>query len=140
MNGITIGAVARQAKVNIDTLRYYEREGILPRPLRTPANYRLYTGDAVKRVRFVKRAQELGFSLSEIKELLLLRAAPRARCEAVRERAEAKMKDIAAKIASLNGIRAALAKLVQQCRGKAAITECPILESLEKGREAESDD
>ncbi len=138
MDGITIGVVAKQAKVNIDTLRYYERRGILPRPLRTAANYRLYTEDAVRRVRFIKRAQELGFTLSEIKELLALRAAPRGRCAAVRGRAELKMRDIEAKIASLNAMRSALATLVRQCRGRATATECPILESLGKRREAEN--
>ena len=67
MNGLTIGTVAQQAGVNIETLRYYERKGIIPKPLRTSSNYRLYSKETVRRVRFVKRAQELGFSLREIK-------------------------------------------------------------------------
>jgi MerR family mercuric resistance operon transcriptional regulator len=80
MGGRTIGVVAKQANVHVETLRYYERRGLVTRPPRSVANYRLYPADAVRRLRFIKHAQALGFSLKEIKELLSLRAAPRARC------------------------------------------------------------
>ena len=83
-----IGAVAPRADVNIQTVRYYERRGLLPKPPRTESNYRLYSEDSVRRVRFVKRAQELGFSLKEIKELLALRINSRGTRAQVRERAE----------------------------------------------------
>ena len=108
MNGLTIGEVAAQAEVHIETLRYYERRGLVERPPRSASNYRLYPEDAVRRVRFIKRAQELGFSLKDIKELLSLRAAPEAGCHEVRAHAEAKIKDIDDKIGSLTAMKHAL--------------------------------
>ena len=84
MDGLTIGAVAKQANVRVETLRYYERQGLVARPPRSRSNYRLYPADTVRRVQFIKRAQSLGFSLQEITELLTLRAEPTARCADVR--------------------------------------------------------
>ena len=130
MEGLRVGEVASQAGVNLQTVHYYERRGLLLRPPRTLSNYRAYPADAVKRVRFVKRAQELGFTLKEIKELLSLRAAPRSRCADVRKRAEVKVRDIEAKIRALEAMRKGLAKLVRECSGKGPVTECPILEVL----------
>jgi MerR family mercuric resistance operon transcriptional regulator len=115
----------------VETLRYYERRGLVARPLRNVANYRLYSAEIVQRVRFIKHAQALGFSLKEIKELLALRAAPRARCADVRIRAEAKINTIDAKIRALQAMRKALAKLVTECAGHGPITDCPILEALD---------
>ena len=80
MEGLKVGEVAKKAGVNLQTIHYYERRGLLPQPPRTGSNYRAYPEDSVRRVQFVKRAQELGFTLKEIKELLSLRARPRARC------------------------------------------------------------
>ena len=125
-----IGRLAAQAGVNVQTLRYYERRGLLPRPPRTETNYRAYPEDAVVRVRFVKRAQELGFSLLEIKELLSLRAAPRARCADVLQRSKRKIQDIDDKIATLRRMRRALSKLMAECHGTLPVTKCPILEAL----------
>lgn len=131
MDGLTIGDVAARAAVNIETLRYYERRGLIPRPPRGASNnYRLYPPDTVLRVRFVKRAQELGFSLKEVKELLSLRAAPKARCTDVRSRAEEKLKDVDERIRSLRAMRKALLGLVAQCAGRGPVSECPILEAL----------
>jgi MerR family copper efflux transcriptional regulator len=87
MKGVTIGDVAKQAKVRIETLRYYEREGLVASPPRSLSNYRLYPEDTVRRVQCMKRAQELGFSLKEIKELLSLRIEPTTSCADVRNRA-----------------------------------------------------
>jgi MerR family copper efflux transcriptional regulator len=131
MDGLTIGGVAEQANVHIETLRYYERRGLVARPLRSLSHYRLYPQDAVRRVRFIKHAQELGFTLKEIKELLSLRAAPKTRCADVRERAEAKMKDIEEKIRALQAMKKALAKLVAECAGRGPVTDCPILDALD---------
>jgi Hg(II)-responsive transcriptional regulator len=133
MDGLTIGEVAKQANVHIETLRYYERQGLVPRPRRSVSNYRLYTEDSVRRVRFIKAAQELGFSLAEIRELLSLRSIPRTRCTEIRQRAKAKVKAIEAKIASLQAMKQALAKLVAECSGDGPVTECPILESFDAG-------
>ncbi len=131
MTGFTIGDVAKRAGVNIETLRYYERRRLIGKPPRTAANYRRYPEETVLRVRFIKRAQELGFSLKEIHELLSLRAAPRARCGDVRERAEEKMRDIDEKMRSLRRMKRALGNLVSECHGDGPVTECPILEALD---------
>src|SRR5687768_7323037 len=131
MDGLTIGEVAEQAKVHIETLRYYERQGLVARPPRSLSNYRLYPQDAVRRVQFIKRAQELGFSLKGIKELLSLRAAPEAECGEIRAHAEAKIKDIEEKVSALMAMKSALSKLVTECSREGPLTECPILESLD---------
>ena len=131
MNGRTIGELAEQAKVHVETIRYYERRGLIERPPRSAANYRLYPEDAVRRVRFIKRAQGLGFSLKDIKELLSLRAAPEAECGEIRAHAEAKIRDIDEKMDSLTAMKRALSMLVAECSGAGPLTECPILESLD---------
>lgn len=131
VTGLKVGEVAKQAGVNLQTVHYYERRGLLPRPPRTDSNYRAYPQDAVKRVRFIKRAQELGFSLNEIKELLSLRATPRTRSADVRKRAEAKALDIDTKIRTLRAMRRGLSKMLNECSGKGPATQCPILEALD---------
>ncbi len=132
MNGLTIGAVAQQAGVRIETLRYYERKGIVPRPPRTSSNYRVYPEETVRRVRFVKRAQELGFSLNEIKELLALRATRGATCEDVCRQALHKIGDIEEKIQTLQAMKQALRKLVKECdSANAPVSDCAILEALD---------
>jgi MerR family copper efflux transcriptional regulator len=131
MNGLTIGEVAELAEVHIETLRYYERRGLIEEPPRSASNYRLYPEDAVRRLRFIKRAQELGFSLKDIKELLSLRATPEAECGEIRAHAEAKIKDINEKVRALMAMKSTLSKLVTECSGEGPLTECPILESLD---------
>ena len=128
---LTIGKVAKQAGVNIDTLRYYEREGLIAKPVRNGSNYRVYSEETVLRVRFVKRAQELGFSLGEIKELLELRISEEASCAEVRNQAQVKIEDLDGKISSLRAMRRALSKLVAQCSGQGPVSECPILDALD---------
>jgi len=135
MTGLKIGEVAKQAGVNLQTIHYYERRGLLPKPPRTGSNYRAYPEDAVLRVRFIKRAQEIGFTLKEIKDLLSLRAAPRTRCADVRERAETKVRDIDAKVRTLHAMRKALTKLIGACSGSGPVSQCPILESLDSESE-----
>lgn len=125
--------VARAAGVHVQTLRFYEREGILPAPRRAPSGYRQYGEDAVRIVRFVKRAQELGFTLREAKELLRLRAAGPKRASAARAAAVAKAKDIDEKVRDLLAMRAALTTLVEACTcADGGAVRCPILEALEK--------
>jgi MerR family mercuric resistance operon transcriptional regulator len=131
MDGLTIGKVAKQAKVRIETLRYYERQGLVARPLRNRSNYRLYPVDTVRWVQFIKRAQSLGFSLQEIAELLTLRAEPTARCADVRVCAVAKIHHIDDKMRALQAMKTALVKLVEACAGDSPITDCPILELLD---------
>ena len=135
MAGLTIGKVAERAGVKIDTLLYYERQGVIAPPERNGSNYRVYTQDAVLRVRFVKRAQELGFSLAEIKELLELRVSEEASCADVRDQALAKVADLDQKIRSLQSMRGVLSKLAKECSGQGPVSDCPILDTLnEKGR------
>lgn len=137
MDGLTTGQLAQTAAVHVETLRYYERRGLLKRPPRSATNYRLYPEDAVRQVRFIKRAQELGFSLREVKELLALRSGHSASsAERIRERATAKLKDIDEKIRSLQSMKRALQPLVAACPGRGSVSGCPIMESLNSSRDA----
>ena len=129
---LTIGRLARIAQVGVSTLRFYEREGLLPRPPRTASNYRLYPTEAVRRIRFVRRAQELGFTLTEIKQLLNLRVAGASTCVHVRQRAEIKIRDIGKRIDSLRRMARALTKLSSACGKKQPNQTCPILDHLEE--------
>jgi MerR family mercuric resistance operon transcriptional regulator len=131
MNGLTIGKVARSAGMAIDTVRYYEREGLLNKPARTASGYRHYSPDAVARLRFIRQAKELGFTLSEIRELLTLRVAPGKSCADVRSRAQAKIADVEKRIAQLDRMKRALVKLTAACSGRGPTSECPILDALE---------
>lgn len=131
MTTLTRGELAKRCEVNFETIRYYEQQGLIPQPSRTVSNYRVYDEDTVRRVRFIKRAQELGFTLKEIKDLLSLRAAPGAGCADVYERAEVKIQSIDEKIRTLKAMRRALSKLMSECTGRGGITECPILDALE---------
>jgi len=131
-NRLTIGEVAREAGVNIETVRYYERRGLIPRPPRSESGYRLYSENTIRLIRFIRHAKELGFSLREIKELLSLRVTEGVSCAQVKEKTEAKIAEIEERIQSLKKIKSALLKLTRECTGKGPISECPILETLEK--------
>lgn len=128
------GELAEAAQVNIETLRYYERRGLIPAPARSPANYRRYPHHTIDRVRFVKHAQDLGFSLDEIKELLSLRASRGAKSGDVKRRAVKKIDEIESRIDALKGIRVALQHLVSQCSGEGPVEDCTILHAIEAGR------
>lgn len=128
------GQLAEAAQVNIETLRYYERRGLIPAPPRSPANYRRYPSQAIGRVRFVKHAQDLGFSLDEIKELLSLRATRGAKSGEIKRRATKKVDEINDRIRALEQIRGALQHLVSQCSGDGPVEECTILHAIEAGR------
>ena len=130
MAGLRTSDLARAAGVNVETLRFYERRGLLPPPPRRPSGYREYPPDAVDLVRFIQRARALGFSLAEIKELLALREVPRATCGDVTLIARKKADEIDAKIRDLGSMKAALTDLLKSCTGSAPITRCPIIESL----------
>ncbi len=131
LNKLTIGEVARQAGVHVETLRYYERRGIIDKPPRSGANYRLYPSETIHRVRFIKRAQELGFSLTETAELFSLRMNPEASRAEVKTRAEEKLTDIEAKIQTLQRMKKALRTITARCDGTGSTTDCPILNALE---------
>lgn len=131
------GEVAAQAGVNVQTLRYYERRGLLKEPERRRSGYREYPPEAVQLIRFVKRAQELGFTLSEIEELLRLRNDQSASCSEVRAAAQAKIEDINQKVLSLRAMKRALGVLVSSCRSDGSTRQCPILEALDEKSQKE---
>ena len=128
----TIGQVARASGVGVETVRFYERERILPAPKRSGAGYRLFPAETVARLKFVKRAQALGFSLEEIRELLALRASPRSNCGPVRRRAERKCEEVEGKIKELRKLKKALDELIDECSGEGPVSQCTILASLEE--------
>lgn len=132
MRQLTVGNLAKRAEVNVETIRYYERLGLLPSPPRTEAGYRLFSEDSVLRLQFIQRAQDLGFSLKEIRNLLDLRLRPGACCADVREQAETKIAEIDRKLRSLRAMRSALVRLVEACCGNGPVNDCPILESLSR--------
>ncbi len=129
---LTISRLALLGGVNLETIRYYERQGLLPAPPRTAAGYRVFPREATRRLRFIKRAQELGFSLNEIRELLELRIKPGANRADMRVCAEAKMAVIEQKIQTLQAMRETLRKITARCDGCGPLSECPILESLDE--------
>ena len=129
---LSIGQVATAADVNVQTIRYYERRGLFPTSRRTPAGYRQYADDAVVRLRFMKRAQELGFALKEIQELLALRVRHAAACDAVERKARAKIALVDGKIRELQRLKRTLEHLAAACEARRPTADCPILETLEE--------
>lgn len=127
----TIRWVAKEADVNAQTVLYYERRGLLPAPRRAANGYRLYDDNAVRRIRFIKRAQELGFSLKQIAALLALQERQGASCTEISAMAASHLEDIEQKIRDLERMRQALIPLVDACPGKGPLNACPILDSLE---------
>jgi len=132
MESLTIGKVARLAEVGVETVRFYEREGLIDKPPRRASGYRQYPEETVHRLRFIRRAKELGFTLKEIKELLALRIEPETTCVDIRHRAETKISDIEEKIRTLIRMKEALMKLTLACSGRGPVSKCPILEAMEE--------
>ena len=128
----TIGQLAKTTGVNIQTVRYYERLRLLEPCDRKPSGYRLYDGESLKRLRFIKNAQTLGFTLHEIAELLNLRVTSTARCGDVQRKAQAKLLQVVAKVRDLRTLARALKGLIRTCRAGQPTEQCPILTSLEK--------
>ena len=128
---LTIGQVAAAAAVNIQTIRYYERRGLVATPRRAASGYRQYGEDAVTRLRFIKHAQELGFSLKEIQELLALRVRHGAACDLVERKTRQKIELVERKIRDLERIRETLHQLAAACAARRPTDDCPILEALE---------
>jgi MerR family transcriptional regulator, copper efflux regulator len=127
---LTIGAVAKRVGVAIDTIRYYEREGLLPEPQRRASGYRSYGEGAIAQLRFIRRAKHLGFTLEEIRELLALSADRQRGVKAVKKRAQQRLAAIEQRILELQRVRDGLAQLVASCPGHGAPEECPILRAL----------
>ncbi|MFK2904465.1 heavy metal-responsive transcriptional regulator [Dyella ginsengisoli] len=129
-SSLTIGTVAKRAGVPIDTIRYYEREGLLPEPLRRASGYRSYGEGTVAQLRFIRRAKALGFTLEEIRDLLALSADRQRGVKAVKQRAEERLAAIETRIAELQRVRDGLVELVASCPGHGAPEQCPILRAL----------
>ncbi len=128
--GLKIGEVARLSGVGIETIRYYERQGLLAEPQRRPSGYRQYDQTVIARLAFIRHAKDLGFTLAEIGELLNLRFDATTRCEHVRQRAELKVIDIEEKIRALQKMRRSLKKMIDQCQASNSVHDCPLWTGL----------
>ena len=135
MSSLTTSQLAKAAGVNIETIRYYEKRGLLPEPSRRASGYRQYSEDFVFRIRSIKRAQQLGFSLDEINELFALRVAPHSACEEVKHQTMQKIDQVREKIHILQQIEQTLVELVVACEQRESTSECPILDALITGEE-----
>ena len=131
MKPLTVGQLAKRAGVNVETLRYYERIRMMPKPERKPSGYRMYSEEDFTQLAFIRHAKVLGFTLNEIKELLELRVDAKSNCEEVRAQTEAKIHDIDQKIVYLQRIREVLTKLADACHHRKDTGECPILDAIE---------
>ncbi len=132
MDMLSIGQVARRAGVGVETVRFYEREGLLEEPPRRASGYRQYDEQVVKRLHFIKRAQKLGFSLKEITELLLLRVDGQTSCEEVKGRTEAKIAEVERKLLELQRMRQALLQVATLCTVQGPASACPMLDALDQ--------
>ena len=132
---MTIGELAKSADVGVETIRFYERKKLIARPSRPVAGARRYDEETARRLRFIRQAQQLGFTLAEISQLLELRVDPRRSCADVRSEALAKISGIDEKIASLRLMREALEDITRSCSGDGPTSECPILDAIEASAE-----
>jgi len=126
-----IGEVSSRAKVNKETVRYYEKRNLIPKPDRRRSGYRIFTQRHIDQIKFIKRAQELGFTLNEIKELLNLRMDEHTTCSEIRNEAQRKYQDVVEKIEDLQRIKNTLTDLIDSCSGNGPKGDCPILGALE---------
>jgi MerR family copper efflux transcriptional regulator len=134
MKPMQIGRLAATAGVSVDTVRYYERARLLPKPTRTPSGYRTYPDQAVERLRFIRRAKELGFTLDEIRKLLALSDQRGAGVESIREIAALRLADVEARLSELSLLRDGLKQLVDACPGHGDPGDCPIVHAFTGGR------
>jgi MerR family mercuric resistance operon transcriptional regulator len=132
MGILSIGQVARLAGVGVETVRFYEREGLLEEPPRRDSGYRQYSEQVVKRLHFIKRAKLLGFSLKEITELLMLRVDAQTSCEEVKQRTQAKIAEVERKLVELQRVRQALLQVASLCTGQGPASACPMLDALDQ--------
>ena len=137
MSSMTIGRLATRAGVGVETVRFYERKGLLEEPPRRPSGYRQYPSDTVDRLRFIRRAKQLGFSLDEIKSLLALSSSSAENRQDVRAKARDKITDIELRIADLSRMKTTLLNLVETCELGAKTDACPILNVLASDHDSE---
>lgn len=129
MKNLTIGQLAKETGTNIEAIRYYERRGLIAEPTRRESGYREFSPVYIDRIRFIKRAQALGFTLREVSELLAL-ADGNPACKDIRKFAEEKVKDIETRIHDLQKIKEVLHELIKKCLSEGKLSSCPIIESL----------
>ena len=132
MNLMTIGQIAQQTGIAVPTIRFYEKQGLIPPPRRSPSGYRQFDPDAIRRLRFIRKAKKLGFSLDDINGLMSLQRVPTASAADVRDRVLGKIAEITQKIEELGRMRDALTHLAESCDGEADLEDCPILDSLNR--------
>lgn len=132
MKELSIGQLAQQSKVRVETVKFYQRRGLVEQPPRPESGFRKYSPETVLQIRFIRRAKELGFSLQEIGELLSLRATPGTSCREIKGRAEAKIADIQQKQRVLEKMETILRQLAETCQGQGPLNECPILGALDE--------
>src|SRR5213080_2875462 len=140
MGTLSIGQVAKRAGVGVETVRFYEREGLLEEPPRRASGYRQYSEQVITRLHFIKCAQKLGFSLKEISELLLLRVDAQTSCEEVKQRTEAKIAEVERKLVELQRMRQALLQVHSLCVGQGPTGRCPMLEALDQQELLDADE
>ena len=128
---LTIGQLAAAAGVNAQTIRYYERSGLFPEPMRTASGYRQFEPEELRRLQFIRRSQGVGFSLSEIRELLALRIHDPRSCSGVSRQVEAKISATEQKISELQGLLKSLNRLRASCAARERTAECPVLQALD---------
>ena len=128
---LQIGEVAKKSHVGVETVRFYEREGLIALPKRNVSGYRQYSESVIKQIQFIQHAKTLGFSLKEIRELIKLKSTRDARCKSIKSTAKAKIADIQEKIDALKRMKTALEPLVAQCKSSDPISDCPILNALD---------
>jgi len=131
MSSLNIGQLARQAGVTVETVRFYEKQGLIEAPRRSASGYRQYPADSVKRLRFILNAKDVGFTLKDIGELLAMREEPGTTCHDVQMRAGDKLAEVEQKIRELTRIRNALARMMTKCDEHAELGQCPILAELD---------
>lgn len=127
-----IGELAKKTELGIETIRFYEKEGLIENTPRNPqSNYREYNESIILRLKFIKNAKDLGFSLSEIKELLRLKSTPGGKCQSIKKRAQQKLDSIENKITQLNQMKETLENLVSNCDENLPTSDCPILDAMD---------
>jgi len=132
MRAMKIGEIAKRSGVGIETIRYYEREGLLREPERRPSGYRQYDESTIEQLEYIRQAKELGFTLAEVRELLELSFVAHAGCDHIRLRAEVKVADIEEKIRNLQQMKRSLGKIVDRCRAKNSTDDCPLVHKTTK--------
>jgi len=135
MTMLTIGRVAEHTGITVETLRFYEKQGLIDTPQRSASGYRQYPAETLKRLRFIQRAKQVGFTLKDIAELLDLRREPGTSCTDIKIRATQKIEEVDRRIRDLTQIRDALGRMVIKCRDSGSLNDCPILEELEMEEE-----